>query len=49
MWTILTTNAHAVWEWLPALTTGLRFTSAALGLGIAVHRTIRYWRSNRDR
>ena len=49
MWTTLTTNAQAVWEWLPALTTGLRLGSAALGFGIAVHRTIRYWRRTRDR
>ncbi len=48
MWITFTTSAHTAWELVPALTTGLRFASAALGFGIAVHRTIRYWRSNRD-
>ncbi|MDQ3576286.1 MAG: hypothetical protein M3443_01490 [Actinomycetota bacterium] len=48
MWITLAI-AHAVWEWLPNLTTVLRLGSATFGFGIAVHRAIRYLRQSRER
>jgi hypothetical protein len=41
------TAAHAVLQWLPIVTTVLRTITSVVGVTIAVHRALRYWRRNR--
>jgi hypothetical protein len=40
-------SALADWPWLPALTVLARAATALIGLTIATHRAIRYWRTRR--
>jgi len=52
MWTALTLIALVAWQWLPDVTTALRFVTALIGFALAIHllvRRVRIWLRRYDR
>jgi hypothetical protein len=52
MWFITEIAVHPIWQWLPELTTTLKFCTSLIGFSVALSlllRRIRRWRQRRSR